>query len=44
MWIGTALYSLLKARMDKEDADKLVQPFTTTDDGTKITYDALSVV
>jgi hypothetical protein len=45
MWIGTALYSLLKARMVNEynDADKLVQPFTTTDDGTEITYDKLSV-
>lgn len=44
MWIGTALYSLLKARMNEEDASKLVQPTVKTEDGTVLTYDKLSVV
>lgn len=44
MWIGSALYSLLKARMNKDDADKLVQPYTTAEDGTVITYDKIKVV
>lgn len=44
MWIGTALYSLLKVKMNKEDAELLVQPFTKTEDGTIITYDKLSVI
>ena len=44
MWIGTALHSLLMDRMDSEDTEKLVQPFTTAEDGTVLTYDNLSVV
>ena len=44
MWIGTALYSLLKARMNEEDASKLVQPTIETEDGTALTYDKLSVL
>ena len=44
MWIGTALYSVLKAKMDKDDSDKLQVHTTKTEDEQVLTYDKLSLV
>jgi hypothetical protein len=44
MWIGTALYHLLKERMDEDDVKLLVQPSVLTEDGTKLVYDKLAIV
>lgn len=47
MWIGTAMYSLVKNNiggyMDQEDLDRLVQPYETLEDGSKLTYDLIDV-
>jgi hypothetical protein len=44
MWIGTALYQLLKERLEESDSEKLVQPFVITEDGTRLVYDKLVLV
>jgi hypothetical protein len=44
MWIGTALYHLLKERMDEDDVKLLVQPSVITEDGTELVYDKLIIV
>lgn len=44
MWIGTALYQLLKERMDDDDVKLLVQPYVLTEDKTKLIYDKLVIV
>lgn len=44
MWIGTAIYHLLKERMSEEDAAKLVQPYVDLEDGTRLVYDRLKII